>query len=110
LSPTTSAHRRRRATLNIAHEFGHLIRGHRPLAVEVFNAALVVPYYSQRQEDEAYGYALALLLPYAPLRQYLAAGASYQAIADHHGVSLQAVQMRLQLVGLWSSSTKGSEH
>ena len=71
---------------------------------------MIVPYYSQKQEDEAYGYALALLLPYAPLRQYLASGAPHQVIADHHGVSLQALQMRLQLVGLWTSNDKTFDH
>lgn len=100
------SHRRRRATLDIAHEFGHLVRGHRPLSVGLFDAALTVPYYSRKQEDEAYGYALALLLPFAPLLQYLAAGASHQAIADHHGVSLEALQMRLKLAGLWSPSER----
>lgn len=100
------AHRRHRATLDIAHEFGHLVRGHRPLSVSEFGADMVFPYYSQKQEDEAYGYALALLLPYAPLRQYLASGASHQAIADHHGISLQAMKMRLQLVGLWPSDSR----
>jgi hypothetical protein len=90
-----------RRTFSIAHEFGHLVLGHQSVSLDRLNGSFVHSRYSDVQEFEAYSYALALLIPYAPLLQFLEAGASHQAIADHYRVSLEALQMRLKLAGLW---------
>jgi hypothetical protein len=94
-------HSRTRRTLTIAHEFGHIIRGHEPVAVERIGP-LGRPLYSDSQEDEAFGYGLALLLPYAPLLQILRQGASMRGIAHHYHISVPAVEMRIKTVGLWT--------
>lgn len=94
-------HAPRRRQFSIAHEFGHLVLGHRPVIVDRCDGPLAHGRYSDADEQAAYGYALALLLPYAPLLQILAAGASDGAIAENYGISLEAVHMRLKLVGLW---------
>lgn len=96
-------HSQSRRTLSIAHEFGHLVLGHQPVTLGRLDGTLAHTRYSDKQEHEAYAYALALLLPYAPLLQLLAAGASEAAFADHCGVSTDALHMRLKLVGLWES-------
>jgi len=99
-------HERPRRTFTIAHEFGHLVLGHRAVGVDRIDGGLAKPRYSDAQEHEAYAYALALLLPYAPLLQFLEAGASEQAIARHYGVSVEALHMRLKLAGLWETRRK----
>ncbi len=53
------------------------------------------------QEWEAHNYALALLLPYAPLLQLVQHGISLEQIAHHYGISAKAVEMRLKVSGLW---------
>lgn len=93
-------HQQLRRTLTIAHEFGHIVLGHQPITVED-EGGMRQTRYSELQEGEAYAYGLALLLPYAPLLQILEQHASLKSIARHYGVSLQAVQMRLKLTGLW---------
>jgi hypothetical protein len=98
-------HAQVRRTLTIAHEFGHLVHGHRPLYVSHLGGCLEETRFSDAQELEANSYALALLLPYAPLTQLLDQGATLAAIAFHYGVSVEAVEMRLKLVGLWSTRT-----
>ncbi len=60
-----------------------------------------LPRYSDEQELEANCYALAILLPYAPLLQILKQGASTKAIACHYGISKDAVEMRIKITGLW---------
>jgi Zn-dependent peptidase ImmA (M78 family) len=52
------------------------------------------------QEWQAHNYALALLLPYAPLLQLLEQGIMLSQIAAHYGVSTGAVGMRLKVTGL----------
>ena len=94
-----------RRTLSIAHEFGHLVRGHRAVVIGRLNGALECPRYADSQEHEANAYASALLVPYAPLLQLLEDRAPERAIAELYGVSLEALHMRLRLVGLWRSRT-----
>lgn len=96
-------HSQRRRTLTLAHEFGHLVRGHRPVGFDHLDGVLAQPRYSDAQEEEANSYALAILLPYAPLLQLMRCGASDQAIAAHYGVSVEALHMRYKLAGLWDS-------
>lgn len=88
-----------RRTFTIAHEFGHLVFGHRPIRIE--GGAMPEVRYIDEQEFEAYGYGLALLMPYAPLLQMLRQRASLRGIAYHYGVSVPALEMRLKLTGLW---------
>jgi hypothetical protein len=94
------AHSRTRRTLTIAHEFGHLALGHRPIMVEN-NVGMRENQYSDIQEREATAYGAALLLPYAPLLQMVRQGAPIRGIAHHYGVSVAAVEMRLKFTGLW---------
>lgn len=89
-----------RRNLTIAHEFGHLARGHRPLEISL-DGELSQIGYSEEQESDAFAYGLAVLLPYAPLLQLLQKGCSLDAIARHYKVSTQAAEMRLKLLGLW---------
>lgn len=91
-----------RRTLTIAHEFGHLVHGHRPIYVPHTNGCIKETRFSDSQETEATSYALALLLPYAPLIQLLDQGATNSAIASHYGISEQAVEARLKLARLWT--------
>src|SRR5260370_28788829 len=93
-----------RRTFTIAHEFGHLVFGHRV----IFIAAEGMPRsrYSDEQELEAHSYGLAVLFPYAPLLHILRHGATAQGIALHYGVSIAAVEMRLKITGLWEMLTK----
>lgn len=93
-------HSLERRNLTIAHEFGHLARSHKPLEISL-NGELSEVRYSDEQERDAYAYGLAILLPYAPLLQMLQQRCSLVAIAKHYGVSLQAVEMRIKLLGLW---------
>jgi hypothetical protein len=92
-------HSRSRRTFTIGHEFGHLVFGHR--AITITKEGMPQSRYSDEQELEAHSYALAILLPYAPLLQMLRQGASTQAIAYHYGISAEAVGMRLKTAGLW---------
>jgi Zn-dependent peptidase ImmA (M78 family) len=94
------AHSRTRRTLTIAHEFGHLALGHRPILIEN-DVGMRENRYSDIQERDATAYGAALLLPYAPLLQTLRQGASMRGIAYHYGVSVAAVEMRLKFTGLW---------
>ncbi len=88
-----------RRALTIGHEFGHLACGHRPITF-VENGGLIQTRYSDEQELEAFGYGLAVLIPYAPLVQMLQQGASLPAIAHHYQVSVAAVRMRVNLTSL----------
>lgn len=88
-----------RRTFTIAHEFGHLVCGHHPIMIE--GEAMPYSRYSDEQELEAFSYGLAVLLPYAPLLQLLRQGATLRGIAHHYGISVEAVEMRLKLAGLW---------
>ena len=92
-------HSQTRRTFTIGHEFGHLVFQHHPIYIEGTNMPL--PRYSDEQELEANCYALAILLPYAPLLQILKQGASTKAIACHYGISKDAVEMRIKITGLW---------
>jgi hypothetical protein len=94
------AHSSTRRTLTIAHEFGHLALGHRPITIEN-DGGMRETRYSDDQEREATEYGAALLLPYAPLLQMLRQGAPIRGIAHHYGVSIAAVEMRLKFTGLW---------
>jgi Zn-dependent peptidase ImmA (M78 family) len=94
------AHSRTRRTLTIAHEFGHLALGHRPVII-AHDIGMRENRYSDKQEYEATAYGASLLLPYAPLLQMLRQGASMRGIAYHYGVSVAAVEMRLKFTGLW---------
>lgn len=99
INPSHSVQRR---TFNIAHELGHLVRGHQPVELSRVNGTLDHPRFSDADEDEAYGYGLALLIPYAPLLQFREQGASDGHIARHYKVSVEALYMRLKILGLWS--------
>ena len=81
------AHSRTRRTLTIAHEFGHLALGHRPIIIEN-DVGMRENRYSDAQEHEATAYGASLLLPYAPLLQMLRQGASIRGIA--HQASIMA--------------------
>jgi Zn-dependent peptidase ImmA (M78 family) len=94
------AHSRTRRTLTIAHEFGHLALGHRPIIIKN-DAGMQENRYSDDQERDATAYGASLLLPYAPLLQMLRQGATMRGIAYHYGVSVAAVEIRLKLTGLW---------
>jgi Zn-dependent peptidase ImmA (M78 family) len=89
-----------RRNLTIGHEFGHLACNHQPISVAM-NGGMPQSRYSDDQELDAFGYGLAMLLPYAPLLQMLRQGATAVGIAHHYQVSVQAVEMRLRLTGLW---------
>ena len=84
------AHSHTRRTLTIAHEFGHLALGHRPIIIEN-DVGMRENRYSDAQEREATPYGASLLLPYAPLLQMLHQGAPMHGIAYHYGVSVAAV-------------------
>lgn len=92
-----------RRTFTVAHEFGHLVLNHQPIFIT--NDTMPTSRYSDEQEHEAYCYGLAILLPYAPLLQMLRQQATVPGIAHHYGVSTQAVEMRLKLIGLWEMYT-----
>ena len=93
-------HHPRRRTLTIAHEFGHLALGHQPITIEN-DRGMPHTRFSDDQEQEAFWYGLAVLLPYAPLLQMLRQGASIGGIAHHYGISVRAVEMRLKITELW---------
>ena len=98
LNPTHSE-RRRRATL--MEEVGHLHLGHRPSAVTVdAPTGLMRRTYDKRQEDEAYWFGGAMLVPKTGLRALLGAGWSLRAAADFYGVSDDLVTFRANLHGL----------
>ncbi len=97
LNPDHTLPRRR---LTLAHEFGHLAFGHTPVSIGIVNG-FPQTRFSDEQEREAYGFALALLLPYAPILQMLRQRATPRAIAHHYGTSVEALRMRLKTVGLW---------
>ncbi|GLV54335.1 hypothetical protein KDH_11830 [Dictyobacter sp. S3.2.2.5] len=88
-----------RRTFTIAHEFGHLVFNHQTVTITTQKS--LETRYSDEQELEAHSYGLALLLPYAPLLQIVRQGASVSSIANHYGISMDAVAMRLKLTGLW---------
>lgn len=92
-----------RRNFTIAHEFGHLVLNHRPIFLS--NSEELYPRYSDAQEFQAHHYALAILLPYAPLVQMLRQGASIRGIANHYSVSPAAVEMRMKISGLWGLQT-----
>ena len=94
------AHSYTRRTMTIAHEFGHLALGHRPVIIK-HDIGMHKSRYSDEQEREATAYGASLLLPYAPLLQMLRQGAPIRGIAHHYSVSVAAVEMRLKLTGLW---------
>lgn len=88
-----------RRTFTIAHEFGHLVFGHR--SIPIATDGMPQTRYSDEQELEAHSYSLAVLLPYAPLLQIVRQQATTQGIANHYGLSQAAVEMRLKITGLW---------
>ncbi len=89
----------------IAHEFGHPVFDHHPIMID--GEAMPYSRYSDEQRLETFGYGLAVLLPYAPLLQLLRQGATLLGIAHHYGVSVDAVEMRLKLTGLWGLQVMG---
>src|SRR5258708_1789226 len=92
-----------RRNFTIAHEFGHLVLNHQPIFLREDEE--LHPRYSDAQEFQAHHYALAVLLPYAPLVQMLSQGASLEGIAHHYTVSPAAVDMRMKISGLWGLQT-----
>jgi hypothetical protein len=99
INPTHSAARR---ALSIVHEFGHLVRNHKPVRVDLANG-ITVTRHSDQQEKEATLYGLGVLVPYAPLYQMLRQGATIRGIAHFYGVSMEAIvmKMKMKLTGLW---------
>ncbi len=92
-------HNLSRRTFTIGHEFGHLVCSHQ--AISISSEGMPQSRYSDEQEMEAHSYGLAVLLPYAPLLQMLRQEATAQGIANHYGVSAEAVRMRLKITELW---------
>lgn len=93
-----------RARATLMEEFFHIYLGHPSAAVRLLPCeGSLEGSYNARTEREAYACGAAALLPYAGLRQLLAAHVPVSRIAAHYVVSPQLVTFRLKVTRLYRS-------
>jgi len=100
---------RNRATL--MEEIAHVFLGHTPNRLAVVAADPAAPRgpgktlardYNHDDEEAAYAFAAAALVPYAGLRRLVSLGRRSHEIARHFHVSRQLVEYRIKVTRLWA--------
>jgi hypothetical protein len=86
--------------VHMMEEFFHLRLGHPPDTVRLYAMDGRFRTYNQQNEDEAYGSALAALVPFAGLQDMLARGTHICRIAEHFVVPISVVQERIAATNL----------
>jgi hypothetical protein len=117
------AHGKQRNRATLMEEVAHVFLGHTPNRLAVIGrqstageSASKTPArdYNHADEEAAYAIGAAALVPYAPLRRFVAKGRSAQEIARHFHVSRQLVEYRIKVTHLWAeykrASVRYSEH
>jgi hypothetical protein len=117
------AHGKQRNRATLMEEVAHVFLGHTPNRLAVIgrqstagkNASKTLARdYNHADEEAAYAIGAAALVPYAPLRRFVARGRSAQEIARHFHVSRQLVEYRIKVTHLWAeykrASVRHSEH
>jgi len=98
-------HAETRARVSIMEEVAHIVLEHKPTKLVPHPATgLPVRTWSPSKEKEAYGVASAALLPFAGIVQLLRRGNVEAEIAEHFGVSIQLVTMRINTTSARSAA------
>jgi hypothetical protein len=117
------AHGKQRNRATLMEEVAHVFLGHTPnrlavvgreSAVRESTSKTLARDYNHDDEEAAYAIGAAALVPYAPLRRFVAKGRSAPEIARHFHVSRQLVEYRIKVTHLWTeykrASARRSEH
>lgn len=99
LNPQQTAER---ATVTIMEEVAHAHYEHIPVSFDDEGMRV----YNQDQEFEAYQTAAAALLPMRVVSRSVWSGQRAEQIARRYGVSVELVEMRIKMLGLWEQYTK----
>jgi hypothetical protein len=86
--------------VHIMEEFFHLRLGHPPDTVRLYAIDGRFRTHNQKNEDEAYGCAIASLVPFLGLQDMLARGVHPSRIAEHFVVPLSVVEERIAATDL----------
>jgi hypothetical protein len=86
--------------VHLMEEFFHIRLGHPPDTVRVYAMDGRYRTYDQQKEDEAYGCAIAALLPFPSLQHMVAHDAHVARIAERYVVPIPVVEERIAMTGL----------
>jgi Zn-dependent peptidase ImmA (M78 family) len=89
------AHPPNAVRVNLMEEFFHIWLGHRPDVLSVYGEHGSLRTHDAAKEHEAYGCAIAALLPYAGLEALLARGSHVDLIAERFAVPTLVVEQRI---------------
>jgi hypothetical protein len=93
---------RERATVTIMEEIAHAYFGHPPSRLLMQPNGAVKREYDPQAEKEAYWTAAATLLPAQAAARAVWRRQAGEALAQHFGVSIELVEFRIKVLGLWS--------
>lgn len=86
--------------VHLMEEFFHIRLGHPPDTIRLYPQNGIHRTHDYAKEDEAYGCGIAALVPYGALEAMLAHGAHIARIAEHFGVPVSVVELRISVTRL----------
>jgi len=100
------AHQGHDARVTLMEEFFHLYLGHPTETIRRYPAKGHHRSYNEAKEREAYGCALASLVPYYGLAGFLSQGVHHARIAERFDVSVPVVRERISMTSLGDLSNR----
>ena len=95
-----------RARITTMEEVAHEHYGHEPTAITQLPSGGFKRSFDQRVEQEAYWTAAAALLPMKAVGLAVYQGKHEDELAKEYGVSIELVQFRIKILGLWKHYTR----
>lgn len=105
LNPSHTLERRRVTTME---EVAHFLFGHIPTRINLLHGVLPAREYHREQEQEAYAFAAASLLPSSQVKALVDGRRTMAATIEHFGVSDQLIEYRVKTTGMWSLYRRAS--
>jgi Zn-dependent peptidase ImmA (M78 family) len=90
-----------RINATIMEEIAHILLGHEPSAIHS-EGGLTLRTYDKESEQEAYWTGAAALLPAVVVAKALWRNVSAETLAVDYDVSVELVEFRIRILGLWS--------
>lgn len=95
-----------RANVTVLEEAAHEHLGHEPTRIDTSISVLPKRTYNAQNEQEAYWTAAAALLPMKAVAQAVFRGQLARDLASAYGVSVELVEFRIKILGLWDRHVK----